>query len=101
MSLPCHTYCIIEGFVNKSGGKVLRLKKAIYGLKQSSLVWYDRVKEVLSKLDFKNSQYEPCLFTKVNGKTKTIVALYVDDFLIFSNSDMETIKLKKCIRFRI
>lgn len=90
MSLP-------EGFVNKSGGKVLKLNKAIYGLKQSSLAWYERVKEVLSRLDFKNSQYEPCLFTKITGKIKVIVALYVDDFLIFSNNDFETNKLKSVL----
>lgn len=90
MSLP-------EGFVNKSGGKVLKLKKAIYGLKQSSLAWYERVKEVLTKLDFKNSQYEPCLFTKMKSKIKIVVALYVDDFLIFSNSEAETTKLKNVL----
>lgn len=87
MSLP-------EGFVNKSGGKVLKLKRAIYGLKQSSLAWYDRVKDLLCKLDFKNSLYEPCLFTKTKGEVKIIVALYVDDFLIFSNCPVESKKLK-------
>lgn len=87
MSLP-------EGFVNKSGGKVLKLKRAIYGLKQSSLAWYDRVKDLLCNLDFKNSQYEPCLFTKTKGNIKIIVALYVDDFLIFSNNSLETDDLK-------
>lgn len=90
MSLP-------EGFVNKSGGKVLKLKRAIYGLKQSSLAWYDRVKDLLCNLDFKNSQYEPCLFTKTKGEIKIIVALYVDDFLIFSNNSFETDSLKSVL----
>lgn len=88
MSIP-------EGFANKSGGNVLKLKRAIYGLKQSSLVWYERVKDCLCELGFRNSKYEPCLFAKTDGKVKIIVALYVDDFLIFSNSDIETEKLKK------
>lgn len=38
MSIP-------EGFMKKCNGKVLKLKRAIYGLKQSSLVWYERVKD--------------------------------------------------------
>lgn len=87
MSIP-------EGFVNESKGKVLKLKRAIYGLQQSSLVWYVRVKELLCKLGFKMSKFEPCLFTKINENVKMIITVYVDDFLIYSNSSQETEKLK-------
>lgn len=90
MSLP-------EGFANKSGGNVLRLKRAIYGLKQSSLAWYERVKDCLCKLGFKNSKYEPCLFAKMYDNVKIIIGLYVDDFLIFSNNETETEKLKNVL----
>lgn len=86
-----------EGFANKSGGNVLRLKRAIYGLKQSSLAWYEKVKDCLCKLGFNNSQYEPCLFAKTKGDVKIIIGLYVDDFLIFSNNDRETEELKKLL----
>ena len=88
---------IPEGFVNKSNTKVLKLKRAIYGLKQSSLVWYERVKDCLCKLGFKNSKVEPCLFIKVNNNIKIIVTVYVDDFLIFSNSVQDTEKLKNAL----
>lgn len=87
MSIP-------EGFVNESKGKVLKLKKAIYGLKQSSLVWYEKVKDCLCKQGFKNSELEPCLFHKTSGNVKVIVTVYVDDFLIFSNCAEATEKLK-------
>ena len=86
--------CIPEGFVNKSNGKVLKLNRAIYGLKQSALVWYKRVQECLCNYGFKMSKYEPCLFTKFIGNVKLIVSIYVDDFLIFSNCTAETEKLK-------
>lgn len=88
MSIP-------EGLkIKNCNGKILKLKKAIYGLKQSSLVWYKKVKDCLCNLDFKNSKYEPCLFQKIVGNVKVIVAVYVDDFLIFSNNTEETNKLK-------
>ena len=75
-----------EGFVEKgSEGKVCLLKRAIYGLKQSSRAWNKKVDDVLISLDFKKSVYEPCLYTQTSGKLLTIVALYVDDFLVFSN----------------
>lgn len=90
MSIP-------EGFVNESNGKVLKLKRAIYGLKQSSLVWYEKVKDCLCNLGFKISNLEPCLFTKINGNIKIIVTVYVDDFLIFSNCAKETENLKNVL----
>lgn len=54
-----------EGFISETPGKVLKLKKAVYGLKQSALVWYERVRDVLHKNGFKNCIQEPCLFTKM------------------------------------
>lgn len=88
--------CVPEGFVSKTDGKVFKLKKAVYGLKQSALAWYERVKDVLCKNNFQNCTQEPCLFVKMSKDVKVIIALYVDDFLIFSNSQNETRKLK-CI----
>lgn len=82
-----------EKSVNR--GQVLKLKRAIYGLKQASRVWYEKVENVLTKLCYKKSKYEPCVYLKYEGNFKTIVALYVDDFFIFSNSDAETNFLKK------
>lgn len=84
--------------------KVLRLKKAIYGLKQASLAWYDRVNETLCNLGYVRSKIEPCVFIKDchNGK-KVIVGLYVDDFLIFSNLKSETDSLIEALhtKFKI
>ncbi|KAG5878057.1 hypothetical protein JTB14_021210 [Gonioctena quinquepunctata] len=71
------------------------LRKAIYGLKQSSRVQYKKVERVLTALGYTKSKYEPCVYSKNQGDYKTIVALYVDDFFIFSNCSMETTSLKR------
>lgn len=42
-------------------GKVCLLKKAIYGLKQAAKSWYDKCKNVLVTLGFKNLETEPCI----------------------------------------
>lgn len=91
--------CIPDGFQKPvSQNQVLKLKRAIYGLKQSSRVWYEKVENVLLTLGYKKSK-----FLKIKNDCKTIVALYVDDFFVFSNSDSETASLKKELsaKFRI
>lgn len=63
--------------------KVCLLKKAIYGLKQSSRTWYETIDSVLEELDFCKSDLEPCVYYKYKGESIIIIALYVDDILIF------------------
>lgn len=70
---------------DKDDNTVFKLKRAIYGLKQSSRAWYERVNDYLLNLGYQKSKYEPCLFTKFEGSVKIIIALFVDDFVVFSN----------------
>lgn len=76
-----------------NNNKVLKLKRAIYGLKQSSRAWYQRVNDYLINQGYKKSDYEPCLFTKFKGNVKLIIALFVDDIFVFSNCTKATEQL--------
>lgn len=71
--------------IENCNNKVLKLKKCIYGLKQSARAWYFQVEECLLKLKFQKSLYEPCLFIKNDKNAKIYVALFVDDFFVFYN----------------
>lgn len=88
---------IPEGLIVKGSNKVFKLKKAIYGLKQSSLAWYEKVEETLCNLGYCKSKLEPCVFIKNhnNNSIKIIVGIYVDDFIIFSNNKSESDSLIK------
>lgn len=93
---------IPEGFdhnIPEICNKVLKLNKAIYGLKQSSRAWYMEVEDVLSNLNYIKSKYEPCIFIKKNNGLMTIIALYVDDFFIFSNSMEETNNFEETVSY--
>ena len=85
-----------DGFISpeKHSTKVCRLKKAIYGLKQSSRAWNTRINTFLLNLGYIKSQYEPCLYIKRAKNCFIVIALYVDDLIIFSNSVSETNNLK-------
>ena len=42
----------------------IKLKRSLYGLKQSRRMWYNRLSEYLLKEGFKNNQLTPCVFIK-------------------------------------
>jgi hypothetical protein len=92
-----------EGFESLDKNRVLRLKRAIYGLKQSSRAWNERLNKILLELGYKRSDLEQCLYVKRRDKVITIIALYVDDFFIFSNCKKETdfVKEKLSSKFKI
>jgi hypothetical protein len=61
----------------------------MYGLKQASRTWYEKISEVLlNRLGFNRSEYKPCVFVR-NKRSLMIIALYVDDLLIFSYDEAE------------
>jgi hypothetical protein len=49
-----------KGF--KQSVKVLRLKKSLYGLRQSPRNWFLHLKEKFAQVGFKQSEYYACLF---------------------------------------
>lgn len=73
----------------KSGqeSKVLRLRKSLYGLKQSARAWNKRATEALAQIGFRPGKAEHCLYTrKERNGTTTYVLLYVDDLLVAGTS---------------
>jgi hypothetical protein len=58
-------------------GKVLRLRKALYGLRRSPLLWQRNLTSSLKELGFKEVPQEPCVM--LNGGV--VVFFYVDDIV--------------------
>jgi hypothetical protein len=61
-------------------GKVLRLRKFLYGLKQSPQKFFLHLKTNLENIGFVESEFNACLFIS----DKVICIEYVDDTLFFS-----------------
>ena len=75
-----------EGFVvHKDAGKVCKLQKAIYGLKQASRSWNIRFDEVVKEFGFIRNDEESCVYKKFSGSAKAFLILYVDDILLIGN----------------
>eukprot|EP00253_Pinus_taeda_P003787 PITA_03787 len=70
--------------------KVCRLKKALYGPKQTPRAWYNRIDAYLIENGFDKCDGEPTLYINENDGKIIIVVLYVDD-LIFTSNDASLI----------
>ena len=62
--------------------RVCKLRKSLYGLKQSSRCWNKRFKDFLAKYGMLCSDADPCLFYSQGEGRKLLIALYVDDGLV-------------------
>ena len=72
-------------------GKICKLKKTLYGLKTSPAVWYGLQASFLRSIGYKQSAYDPALFSKRGTKGVVFVSSHVDDYLI-TGSDVEGMK---------
>ena len=62
---------------------VCRLKKSLYGLKQSPRQWYKRFDTYMIQLGYNRSPYDCCVYhNKATNGSFIYLVLYVDDMLI-------------------
>ena len=84
-----------EGFVIPGKENlVCRLKKSLYGLKQSPRQWYKRFDSFILSHGFKRSDYDSCVYLKTVNDLAICLFLYVDDMLITAKDKSEIAKLK-------
>lgn len=76
------------------GEYVIQLKKSLYGLKQSGLNWYEKLKNGLIKRNLVPSKVDPCVFI---GE-KVIVLTYVDDCIIMGKTEADIKDLFKSLQ---
>lgn len=59
---------------------VCKLRKALYGLRQSPLYWFMTIKPVMEDIGFESLDSDICLFR--HRELGILVVLYVDDLLV-------------------
>ncbi|GFT87141.1 retrovirus-related Pol polyprotein from transposon TNT 1-94 [Trichonephila clavipes] len=78
-----------EGFKDGSG-RVCKLKRRLYGLKQSPRCWNKCFGQFLTDLGFKASEADPCLYIRERKGRKLLIVLYVDDGLIAATDQQDS-----------
>jgi len=79
------------GFVIGKGDKVLRLKKALYGLRQAPRAWNSKLDKELIALGFLKSKLDNAVYRRSSRDSFLLVGVYVDD-LIISGPNTEDIR---------
>ena len=83
-----------QGLEDVPEGYVLKLKKALYSLKQAGCQWYEHLCATMKIFGLKRAESDPHTFVfngKINGVTHTlIVPIYVDNIFLFGSKTLTT-----------
>ena len=79
-----------------NNNRVCKLKKSLYGLKQSPRAWFDKFAKSVRKQGYTQCQADHTLFVKFSSKKKIVVLIvYVDDIILTGDYEEELSGMKK------
>lgn len=85
-----------SGFDEKFGSKICRLKKSLYGLKQSPRVWFEKFTQSVKRQGYTQGQSHHTMFTKQSKDGKmAVLIVYVDDIILTGDDMVEMDRLKR------
>lgn len=86
------------GFVAQGEyGKVCKLKKSLYGLKQSPRAWFGKFSQAIEKFGMKQSKSDNSVFYRNEKGILILLIVYVDDIIITGNDRRGISSLKTFI----
>ena len=86
-----------EGIDHDAITSICKLKKTLYGLKQSPRMWNQKIDQYLINQGFIRLQADHSIYIRQMDRSLAIIALYVDDLLIFT----DTIETMKNLKFAL
>jgi hypothetical protein len=90
MSIP-------QGVHHSNPNQVCKLLKSLYGLKQASRKWYEKLTGVLLAQGYHQSVSDHSLFTLKHDNMFTALLVYVDDIILAGNSLDEFQRIKQLL----
>jgi hypothetical protein len=86
-----------EGCEDRTG-RVCCLVKTLYGLKQAGREWNKQLDEKLKSYGYKRLLTDPCVYIRREGEDFGIIAIWVDDSLLFASSDKMMAHMKETLQ---
>jgi hypothetical protein len=92
-----------QGVTCSKPNQVCKLIKSLYGLRQASRKWYEKLTSLLIDQGYSQSSSDYSLFILRHGSEFTALLVYVDDIILAGNSLSEFDRIKKVMdrEFRI
>jgi hypothetical protein len=91
-------------FFPSGKNKVFKLKKALYGLRQSPLAFFNHLKDKFEKINLKQNQKDPCFFYENSSNSNDILSMaivHVDDGLIAVPTREKEEEYKKYFKYEL
>jgi len=86
-----------EGFIKRGEEHlVCKLKRSIYGLKQSPRCWNSVLDNQLKKIGFVQSESDPCIYRASEGEM-FIMGVYVDNIVLAAKSEKQLKDVKQAL----
>ena len=82
-----------EGY-DDGTGHICHLIKSLYGLKQARCEWNDELNKQLKSLGWKPTPVDPCTYTRRTTGGIEVIAVWVDDLLLFASDTTLMSKMK-------
>jgi hypothetical protein len=86
-----------QGVITSKPNQVCKLQKSLYGLKQPSRKWYEKLTSLLLAHQYTQSTSDHSLLIKKSATTFTVMLVYVDDVIIAGNSLLECQHIKSIL----
>src|SRR6266436_2490008 len=83
-----------------SEGKIAKLKKGLYSLKQAGQEWYATLHDFLVQLGFRCMHADHSVFVFEQGPSIVIIPVYVDDKLLAGNNEAMLNSIQSAISSR-
>jgi hypothetical protein len=94
---------IPDGISPSKPGQVCKLLKSLYGLKQASRMWYEKLTSLLLDEGYTQSTSDYSLFTLQTSSSFTTLLVYVDDIILAGTDLSEFARIKAILdsKFKI
>lgn len=76
------------------GGRVCRLRKALYGLQQLPRAWFGQFTKAVKKYGYQQGNSNHTLFIKRKDGKMTLLIRYVDDMIVTCDDTLEIERLQ-------
>jgi len=83
-----------QGITPSKPNQVYKLVKSLYGLKQASRKWYEKLTSLLLHRNFTQSTSDHSLFTKKTNASFTVLLVYVNEVIVAGDSLYELQSIK-------